>query len=241
MRGVRFLIVLGVVLAAVPGAHAEEKRWSDQAELSFVDTGGNTDVKSLSVKNLLKYGFTEKLIGALKAGSLYGESDGETDAENYFAELRLDYVFAERFFAFGIAGWVRDVFAGINSRYYLGPGIGYKVLVGPKHFMAGEAGLNYVTEEYTDDTDEDYLSGRAFAAYEYVFTAKNKFSQSVEYLYDFDNSDNYNVNSETALISALSDYLSLKTSYVVKYDNEPVPSTLDDTDTTLAITLVVNF
>lgn len=105
----------------------------------------------------------------------------------------------------------------------------------------GEVGVNYVNEEYTDDTDKGYLEGRAYASYEYAFTEKNKFSQSVEYLHDFEDGDNYRVNSETALISALSDYLSLKASYVIKYDNQPVPSTLDETDTILSVTLVVNF
>jgi len=135
----------------------------------------------------------------------------------------------------------KDKFAGIDSRYYVGPGAGYNFLTGPKHFLLAEISLNYVNEKYTDDTDKEYLGGRAFAEYEYAFTDKNKFSQSVEYLHDFDDSDNYNVNSETALISALSDYLSLKTSYVVKYDNQPVPSTLKETDTILSVTLVVNF
>ncbi|HDH86767.1 MAG TPA: hypothetical protein ENF36_01815 [Desulfobacteraceae bacterium] len=34
------------------------------------------------------------------------------------------------------------------------------------------------------------------------------------------------MNPVIALTSALSDYLSLKTSYEIKYDHEPVPSTL---------------
>jgi putative salt-induced outer membrane protein len=241
MRGARFVTVLLVIFAFVTGSDAAEKRWSDEAELSFVDTGGNTDVVSLSARNLLKYIFTDKLEGAWKLGALYGETDGEKNAESYFTELRLDYLFTERFYSYASGGWVKDKFAGIDSRYYLGPGVGYKFLTGPKHFFLGEAGLNYVTEEYTDDTDQDYLQGRAFAKYEYAFTEKNKFSQSLEYLYDFDDSENYNVNSETALISALSDYLSLKASYVVKYDNKPVPETLKETDTILGVTLVVNF
>ena len=136
---------------------------------------------------------------------------------------------------------MKDKFAGFDSRYYVGPGAGYKFLMGPKHILVGEVGLRYVNEEYTNNTDADYLEGLAFAEYEYAFTNKNKFSQSLEFLYDFENSDNYRLNSETALLSSLSDYLSLKTSYVIKYDNEPVPSTLDDTDTILAIALVVNF
>lgn len=179
--------------------------------------------------------------GEWKVGALYGETDGEKIAESYFTDLRLDYLFTNRFYSFAAAGWSQDEFAGIDSRYYVGPGVGYKFLTGPKHFLLGEAGANYVNEEYTDDTDEDYIVGRAYASYEYAFTEKNRFSQSVEYLYDFEDGDNYNVLSETALISALSDYLSLKTSYVVKYDNEPVPSTLKETDTILSVTLVVNF
>jgi putative salt-induced outer membrane protein len=223
------------------GVRAEDKRWGDEAELSFVDTGGNTEVTTLSAKNLLKYKFTEKMEGFWKLGVLYGESDGEKNAENYFTELRMDYLFTKRFYCYATGGWLKDKFAGFDSRYYVGPGMGYKFFMGPKHILLGEVGLRYVTEEYTNDTDADYLEGLTFARYEYAFTNKNKFSQSLEFLYDFEDSDNYKVNSETAVLSSLSDYLSLKTSYVIKYDNEPVPKTLDDTDTILAVALVVNF
>jgi putative salt-induced outer membrane protein len=224
----------------VTEGYAQEKRWRDEAELAFVDTGGNTDVTSLSAKNLLKYQFTDALEGAWKLGALYGETDGEKTAESYFTELRFDYLFTEQLYTYASAGWIQDEFAGIDARYYAGPGVGYKFLAGPKHFLIGETGLNYVIEDYTDGTDRDYIDGRAFAKYEYAFTEKNRVSQSLEFLYDFDDSDNYRVTSETAVVSALSDYVSLKASYLIKYDNEPVPKTLKETDTTLAVTLVVN-
>lgn len=241
MRRAIFFTVLLVIFVLASGADAEEKRWSEQAELSFVDTGGNTDITTLAAKNLLKYKFSEKWQGEWTVGALYGETDGQKNAESYFSDLRLDYLFTNRLYSFAAAGWSQDEFAGIDSRYYVGPGVGYKFIAGPKHFLLGEVGANHVYEEYTDDTDEAYIEGRAYARYEYAFTQKNKFSQSVEYLYDFEDGDNYDVNSETALISALSDYLSLKTSYVVKYDNQPVPSTLKETDTILSVALVVNF
>ena len=241
MRAMKSLTALFVFLAMATAVCAQEKRWSDQAELSFVDTGGNTEVTSLSAKNLLRYEFSEKFQAAWKLAALYGKTEGEKTAESYSSELRLDYLCTDRLYSFAAAGWSQDEFAGIDSRYYVGPGVGYKFLIGPKHFLLGEVGANYVNEEYTDDTDEGYIEGRAYASYEYALTEKNKFSQSVEYLYNFEDGKNYRVNSETAVISALSDYLSLKASYVIKHDNQPAPSTLEETDTILSVTLVVNF
>ena len=242
MKGLRWLIVTLLICLVSAGAYAEEKsKWADQAELSFVDTGGNTDVTNLAAKNLLKYTFSEDLVGSWKLAALYGKTDGVKTAESYATELRTDYSYTDRIYFAGIGGWFKDKFAGIKSRYYIGPAVGYKYLTGPKHFLTGEGGLNYVKEEYIDETDSSYLQGRLFGIYEYAFTEKNRFSQSLEFLYDFEDSDNYNINSETAVISALSDYFSLKASYLIKYDNEPVPATLNDTDTILSVALVANF
>ena len=241
MRVITAFITLLVVLNGVPEANAEEKKWKDEAELSLVDTGGNTDVLSISANNLLRYAFDENLIGTWELSALYGESGGVRNAESYSTEVRLDYLFTDQVYIAGIAGWLKDEFAGIEARYYIGPALGYRLFTGPRHFLLGEVGLNYVMEKYIDSTDEQFIEGRVFGKYEYAFTEKNKFSQSLEYLYNFDDSDDYKLNSETALISSLSDYLSLKASYEIKHDNKPAPQILEETDTVLSLALVINF
>ena len=241
MTARKHLLALLILLVLGSDVFAQEKKWSNAGELSFIDTGGNSNVTTLSVKNLVKHRFSEKVEGSWKIGVLYGKSDNVTNSESYLTELRADYLFTNQLYAALIAGWLKNTFAGIDARYYVGPSVGYKFLMGPKHFLKSEASLNYTKEEYTDNTSGEYLSGKVFALYEYSFSDKNKFSQSVEYIYDFSNADNYNINSITAIISALSDNLSLKSSYEVKYDNEPVPSTLDKTDTILALTLLINY
>jgi putative salt-induced outer membrane protein len=241
MKKTLVLAVLISSMALSTGIQAEEKKWSDEAELSYVDSGGNTDTTSLSFKNLLKYTFSEKLEGEWKLAARYGETDGERTAERYSTELRVNYLFDKRFYGVGIVGWEQDEFAGIEARYYAGPAIGYKFLIGPKHFLRGETGLDYVTEEYTDKSENSFIRGRMFGRYEYAFSEKTKFRQELEFLYDFEESDNYNINSETSLITLLSEQFSLKTSYEIKYDNQPVPATLRETDRILSVTLVVNF
>lgn len=220
-------------------AHAEEMPWHDEAELLYVDTSGNTDVTTFSAKNTLTVPFSGKTKGTWKLNALYGESDGTTDAESYFTELRVDHSHTERFYTLGYGRWTRDTFAGIDARYSVGAGAGYRLLIGPTHFLLGEADLTYTKEEYTDNTDVDFPGARLFGKYEYHFTDKNKFTQSLEWLLDWSNFDNWNLNSETAVLSALNSWLSLKASYVVNYDNDPIPG-VKKADRILGVALVVS-
>lgn len=245
MRKIFVCMAIAIFLTVAIRALAEEKevkkKWSDQAELSLVDTGGNTDVLTFSLKNELKYQFSPQWLGLWKIGVLYGESDKVKNAEYYLTELRLDYLINDRLYSYGNVAWLKNQFAGVDPRYFFGVGLGYKFLTGPKHTLIGEAGLAYVMETYINDTKHDYMNGRLFGKYAYAFTPKNSFSQSLEYLYDFSRSQNYNLISETALIAALTDTFSMKGSYTVKYDNDPAPSMLNNTDTILGVALVANF
>lgn len=235
---ITFLLVSAV---AVPGLCAEEKKWSDEGELSFVETGGNTEVTNLAAKNLLKYQFSKNVLGSWKLSAVYAEADKVKSAQSYFTELNVHYQLTEKLYYLADAGWTRNKFAGVDRNLYGGLGAGYKFLDGPANFLVGELGLRYVWDEYTDETANNYAAGRAYAKYLYAFTEKNRAYQSLELLYNFSDSKKYDVKSETAVISALSGNLSLKAAYLVAYKNEPIPSTLKKTDTMLTVALVVNY
>ncbi|MBE0568346.1 MAG: DUF481 domain-containing protein [Deltaproteobacteria bacterium] len=240
------LLAAWILLAAASISGAGEpskdgKAWSEQAELSFVNTTGNTKTTSLAGKNLLTYKFTPGAAGSWKIGGLYSKDDGRTTAENYATELRFDWRYTERTYTYVLGGWNKDRFAGIDRRCYGGGGAGHKFLSGPRHFLVGEAGLSYTQEDYVDGSDSGFLTGRAFAKYEYAITAKNRFLQSLEFLYDFSDSSHYRVISETALVAALNDIFSLKAGYTVRHDHKPVPAELERTDTMMSVALVANY
>lgn len=242
MKKIAIAVVVAIMSCVTSRAHAEPKKnWSDEAEISYVETGGNTDTSTFSLKNELKVKLTEKLSSSWKLGAISSTSGGVRNAESYHMELRGNYLFTKMVYAYLYSGWEKDTFAGLHSRLYAGPGLGYKLLIGPYHFLFVEAGINYVDEEFTDNTEEDFFSGRLFGKYEFVFNDVNKFHQSLEYLFHLDENEEYNVISETAITSALGTNYSLKASYTVKYDNRPVPGTLEKTDTILATALVANF
>ncbi len=243
------VIFLSMVIALQFSYAAEEekaktdKRFSNETNFSLVNTTGNSDTLTVAGKNEMKYKFTDKWTGTWVAGGLYAENNNDKTAERYFTDLRADYSITERWYAYGLGTWLRDQFAGFDNRVSVGPGVGYKFLIGPKHFLLGETGLNYTIEDYEEkgESTERFIEGRLFGKYEYAFTEKIKASQSLEYLQSFKDSSTWKLNSVTALVTALTDIMALKVSYSVFYNNDPRPSDLDDTDTILATSLVITY
>lgn len=241
MKQLKFLSILLMIVFFAGAANGKEKKpWNDIAELSLVDTGGNSDVKSTFLNNTLKYTHSESILSSWKLSILSSETDGKKTAEKYSTSYRVDFKITGKIYSIGDLLWLKDQFAGIEQRYRYSVGLGYKILGGPKHKLSTEAGLNYTAEEYLNNTGDDYMGGRLFVSYAYNFTEKNFFSQWIEYLPDFDDSENYIVNAETSLVAALNSALSMKTSYLIAHDAEPVPGN-KKTDTKLAVTLVINF
>lgn len=236
---------LSMVLAPGPlqaGDPPPPGQWLSQAELAFVNTTGNSDVSTLAAKARMAYGFSTDFTGRLRAEALYGQTDNVKSAERYLVEARLDHALTPRFYLGAIGGWEQDRFAGIDHRYRAGGLAGYRLLRGPAHFLTAEAGPEYVHEIYSADRgDEHFARGRLHGLYEYAFGAKDRFSQALEYLHNFNSPDRYRLRSTTALVVGLSEALSLKVSYEVNYTHRPVPETLKTTDTLLAVALVVNF
>lgn len=230
-----------VVCRPVWAEEAPDKRWRDQAEFSFVQTGGNTEVTTLSLKNLLTYRVSRPLSLSWKVEALNSIKSGTQTAERYLTELRGDYLVTQRMYGIASTSWLRDRFAGIDAHYDGSLGVGYRFLEGPRHTLIGEAGLNYTYEQYINNTSDDYPASRLFGKYQFAITERNILSQSLEYLQDLELIRGQVLNSETALTAALTNIFSLKASYTVRFHSKPVPATLKKTDTTLAMALVATF
>jgi putative salt-induced outer membrane protein len=239
------LILCSIILVISASVSAEEtkteKRWNDEAELSFVSTSGNSQTTTFAGKNLLKYKFTERTEGEWDIAGLFSEDNDVKTAERYSTDLHLKYSLRQHLYGGLSTGWLKDEFSGFKNKYYIGPLVGYKFFTGPKHFFDGELGFNFSKEEYIDNTEEELVEGRAYGKYEYAFSPNIKFSQSLEYLHDFGGNDNHKAVSLTALTVAITEIFSIKTGYEIRFVNRPVPETLKKTDSILTVALVANF
>jgi len=240
MKKIALWILFMVTLIGTPNGYAETKKWGDIAELSYVQTSGNTQTQTILLNNTLKYIPNERVIGLWNINILKGETANVQTADRFFTELRADYKWTERRYGFGTISTLKDTFAGLKSRNAVGVGVGYIFIKTAKDTLMGEVGLIHTMEKLTTQIDRDYLAGRLFGKFTHAFTEKNMFLQSLEYIPDFDQQNNYLVNSETALVANLSGNLSLKTSYLLRYDNEP-PAGKKRADNTVSAAVVANF
>ena len=120
--------------AASPLAH-----WKGEVEIGASRaTGTTTSFGMLGALDLKREGidWTHKLSARADVQS----TNGETTAERIFAAWQPNYRFQERAYAYGLAQYEHDAFAGYDNRYTLGGGLGYRALDGARLKLELEGG-----------------------------------------------------------------------------------------------------
>jgi len=189
------------------------------ADLGLVDVSGNTSVTTLNageklLRRMAPWEFRQDF------SVVYGETDGEESSNLWRASLRGDYGLSERLALYVRTGFERNKFAGITSRFAEGAGGVFKVLNTDIDQLEVQAGFE-VTQQKTLDDTESFSSLRGAMAFKHVIGATASFSQSVEFLPNLDDSEDYRINSETTLLAPISQRIGMKASYQVRFDNQP--------------------
>ncbi len=256
-------------LAVTAALQAEEARsWSNVADLSWVQTSGNTQTSNLSLsdKLKLKLGVTNLTVdaGVLRTktterapyndnGTLRVPESSKKTAENYRLAATLRGKVIGQATWYTSAGWEQDKLAGLDRRLSFGAGFGYTYLEQELQTAALELGYTYTDETPVDGESDGASFLRAFTNYDRTLTETAKLSSELEFLSNFEDSEDYRINWITSLTASLHANLALKISYALKFDNTPVlevysaenfPDVIfeyDKTDTVLSTSLVFNF
>lgn len=201
---------------------AQDKPTALALDLGFVNAAGNTSVTSVTLGEVLT-----RTSGAWKLQQtfavLYGRTDGEKTAEQLRAGVRADHAFSDRVGTYGLVGWDRNEFAGISRRFEEGLGLALQVIAEARTELALETGIGATQQRNTLEESSRFLSGRAAGRFKRLLAEKTYVQQLLEYLPNFDVSNDYRIFSETSLVAPLSTSIALKASYVIRYDNVPEP------------------
>lgn len=214
--------------------------WSGDAGLSYVQTGGNSETKTVG---LAAKGVRENAPWRFesRAAFLRTESTDLVTAKKWAALLRGERALGPRLSAFAQTTWLRDIFAGIKRESAVDAGALYKLLTGPRHLLSTSAALAFTDESRLPPAaDRRFAGSRVGVAYRLKFGARAELGADGDYLLPFGDFGQSRAHSALTLTSTMSRALALKLSHQLSYVKEPVPGK-KNTDTELLASIVARW
>ena len=239
---------LAVLLAgalADPAAAQDEKEtgWFFTADFTAVWTGGNSESNTFGTKGTLRRVWPKSLLklegggaqtqSTLKTWTAAGTVDDfvvnetrvtEKSAELYFATGRYDHQVHKRFLLFGGVDWLRNTFAGIDSRFLVAAGAGNTWVDDEKKKFITDYSFTYT---FQDEVVKNPITKNEFPGIRLGYDLWWKVSESTEFTsvftgdFNLDNTDDIRVDLLFTLPVSISDQLALKPAFRMLWRNDP--------------------
>ncbi len=193
--------------------------WKGQVEIGASRATGNSrSLGAIGSVDMARDGLEWR--HKLYARAELQNTNGVTTTERVLASAQSNYKFAPRGYAFGLAQYERDPFAGYDARYTAGSGLGYGVIAGPRVKLDLEGGPAFRYTQGTDGFDSKRLVGRGSLSFNWQVTPTLQFVQNgAIYLEQGDS----NATASTALDTKLIGALKARFSYNVQYESDTPP------------------
>jgi hypothetical protein len=240
------LVAVAFGIANEAAAEEEEQRklgWSLKAEFSSVFTGGNAQASTFGVAAIARRVW-ERAEGRFEGGSVLQESGittrqavgsvddftvredtrSERTAEAYYSRGRYDYKVSKRFFAVGGIDWLRNRFAGINSRFLIAAGAGNTWADRDAVRFKTSYALTYT---FQSDVVENPFVSQTFPGlrlgydYFYKLTSSTDFESELIADWNLDNTEDVRVDWTNGLPVSISSKLALKPNFRLIWRNDP--------------------
>jgi putative salt-induced outer membrane protein YdiY len=250
-KTVILLIVLLVLSINIFSQDAEEKKigWFFEGKLAGLWTGGNSESFTIGLGATLKHIWTNSelrfdaggtqtqstlttrtAVGTAESFEVNQQSTTEKTAEIIFARGRYDYNFTEHFYALGGIDWLRNRFAGIDSRTLIGAGVGNKWVDNNDIRFKTDYSFTYT---FQSDVVENPFAKTNFPGVRFAYDFWYKLTASTEFEsifiadWNLDNTDDIRIDFTNSLPIKISEVFTLKPSLQLLWRNEPSLTDID--------------
>ena len=237
----------------------EEAKEVTVAEISAggLITSGNSRQLALTASSRVRVRRLDHQFGGALAANFAQaaattEADMETTVLNLQGRVRYDYFFADHWSAFLGVSARRDRFQGLDLRLNVDPGVAYYVMSAPAHQLWFELGYDLQFDVRREenlaeaeaagtvlDRTESRHSARAFVGYTNKLNERVSFDTGLEYIQSVESgeSENWRLNYDAVLTSNIAGNFSTAVTFMLKYDNNPLPG-IEELDLLTSFNLV---
>lgn len=217
----------------------------NESEFSSALVSGNSNTETYGIKQLSTYAWE---LNTVKGTGRYvqGRTSGVESVKAWDAGVRYERGLSDYWSAFVAHTIESDIYAGYVQRNSTDIGGKYFFTKNDTTNFFAEAGYRYQHNEYTVQRAgvRNYQNGaRLYSEISHAFNASVSGKLWAEYIPNFTDSDAYFINGEPSVTAILSSVFSLKTSYLIKYQNPNIANRgiRAYTDTTFMTSLVAKF
>ena len=216
-----------------------EGPWSGTAEVSLIATSGNSDTRTFGLGGEVTYApSTWRWLG--RASYVEAEADDQLRARAQSAMVEMSRAVSGRLEVYGRAGYLRDLFAGVERRLTTEGGLAYTAIATEPHSLRLLAGFGFTGEQRVAGDDPSLRSANATGRYTWAVTETSALRDEASFVAGLNSGDDWRFTNEVSATAALSTRLSLKVSHKLSYLNRPVPG-FRKTDAILSAAMVANF
>ncbi len=230
-------LVASVLIAAE--TPSGDGKFSNESEAGVVLSTGNSSIRAFNFKQLNAYVWDANSV-KFDGRFLGSTNNGAENARFFNLGLRYERALSDSFSLFAAETYQSDVFAGYDNRFNTDLGVKYNIVKDESTTWFVEAGYRHIAEKLVAGASNNRSNARVYTEATYLFTKSVSGKLWVEYIQSVENGKDALINTELSISVLLSEVLSLKTGYLLRYNNNP-SAPAQTTDTTFTTSLVAKF
>jgi len=193
--------------------------WESSIAAGLTVTRGNSDTLLFTAKfQTQKKAPQNEWI--YEADAAYGENDSIESEDILHGNAQYNHLFSERLYGYASADALHDGIQDLQYQVTLSPGAGYYFIKTVPTSLVGEIGPGIITQRRGED-EETYMTLRLAEHWDQKLNGNAKCWEKAELLPEVTKFDNYIINAEIGVESALSKRLSLQVTLDDNFVNEP--------------------
>jgi putative salt-induced outer membrane protein len=208
--------------------------------LAWCLSRGNSTTQTYNARQLSAYLWDLNQL-SLQARFLRASAQDVENARNWNLGLKYEREVSKRWS--GVIGQQveSDKFAGILQRYMSDAGSKFRIFKETSWQWNAEIGYRYTVENRLNGQQLNSNYARLYSEFSKEFVTGTSLKYWLEYLPNFTDSENYQFNTEISVSSMLNSIFSMKTGYLLRYNNAPPSGVQFRTDTVATTALVAKF
>jgi putative salt-induced outer membrane protein YdiY len=194
--------------------------WSGNVRSGLNGSSGNSDTLNFNVGlNLQRRSLRDR--ATLNGEYIFQQSDGDTEENKWFTELKYDYFISNDIYSFSLFRIGQDEASDLDLRTILSTGLGYQWIERKDLKFATEAGFSWLYEDFSTGMSDNKITLRLAYHYENNLWDKVRFFNNLEFYPKITDPSDFFLTTTVGLRTNVSKTIFTEAKVIYQHDSTP--------------------